>query len=113
MTSAGYGTVQHALRHGVPMVLSGKYEDKAEIGAMGIWAGVAEYHKKNVVDPDDVRDSVNKILSDDRFKQKAMEIAEIYKGYDPVERMDAILQERIASFHAKTAHGKQPNKDEL
>lgn len=95
------------------MVLSGIYEDKAEIGAIGEWAGVAEFHRKINMDAEEVRESVNKILNDDSFKRKARELADVYRAYDPVKRLDAILEERIKWFDAKTAGEKKVNRDEL
>ncbi len=40
VTNGGYGGVQYALRHGVPIVAAGGKEDKPEVGARVAWSGV-------------------------------------------------------------------------
>ena len=40
VTNGGYGGVQYALRHGVPIVATGGKEDKPEVGARVAWSGV-------------------------------------------------------------------------
>lgn len=40
ITNGGYGGVQHALRHGIPVVVGGETADKAEVAARVEWAGV-------------------------------------------------------------------------
>ncbi|GAB1515154.1 glycosyltransferase [Actinophytocola sp. KF-1] len=39
VTNGGYGGVQYALRHGVPIVAAGAHEDKAEVIARVAWSG--------------------------------------------------------------------------
>jgi UDP:flavonoid glycosyltransferase YjiC (YdhE family) len=41
VSNGGYGTVQQALRHSVPMVLAGVTEDKIEVTARTAWTGAA------------------------------------------------------------------------
>ena len=40
LTNGGYGGVQLALRHGLPIVVTGGQEDKPEVAARVAWAGV-------------------------------------------------------------------------
>lgn len=40
ITNGGYGGVQHALSHGIPVVVAGESADKAEVGARAEYAGV-------------------------------------------------------------------------
>ena len=39
VTNGGYGGVHYALAHGVPMVVAGMTEDKAEVSARIVWTG--------------------------------------------------------------------------
>lgn len=39
VTNGGYGGVQNALRHGIPMVITGGQEDKPEVAARVAWSG--------------------------------------------------------------------------
>lgn len=40
VTNGGYGGVQYALRHGVPIVAAERHEDKPEVIARVAWSGV-------------------------------------------------------------------------
>ena len=40
VTNGGYGGVQYALSHGVPLVVSGGQEDKPEVAGRVAWSGV-------------------------------------------------------------------------
>ena len=40
VTNGGYGGVQQALAHGVPLVVAGDSEDKPEVAARVRWSGV-------------------------------------------------------------------------
>lgn len=114
VTTAGYGTVQHVLRNGVPMVISGTVLDKTKIGAIAKYTGVAEFVHKDFLDPEDIRTGVDNILKDPSYKNNMMKMAEVYKGYDPIERLDGIIQERIKWFDAMTLDEKKETvKDEL
>jgi UDP:flavonoid glycosyltransferase YjiC (YdhE family) len=39
ITNGGYGGVQHALRHGVPVIVAGETADKAEVAARVQYTG--------------------------------------------------------------------------
>jgi UDP:flavonoid glycosyltransferase YjiC (YdhE family) len=39
ITNGGYGGVVQALRHGVPLVVAGRSEDKPEVAARVAWSG--------------------------------------------------------------------------
>ncbi len=40
VTNGGYGTVNQALSHGIPLVTAGLSEDKADVNARVAWSGV-------------------------------------------------------------------------
>jgi len=76
VTNAGYGGVQFALRHGVPIVASGGKEDKPEVGARIAWAGVGR--RLNHLSPaaSVLRRTVLEVLKDPRYKRAAANISQ-------------------------------------
>jgi UDP:flavonoid glycosyltransferase YjiC (YdhE family) len=76
VTNAGYGGVQYALRHGVPIVASGGQEDKPEVGARVAWGGVGIRLKALSPKPAEIRQAVRAVLHDGRYRRAASAIAE-------------------------------------
>jgi UDP:flavonoid glycosyltransferase YjiC (YdhE family) len=55
VTNGGYGGVQYALRHGVPIVAAGRHEDKPEVIARVAWSGVGRRIRTEFPKPAAVR----------------------------------------------------------
>ena len=76
LTNGGYGGVQLALRHGVPVALVGATEDKAEVLARlrssGAGEGIRTVHPR----PRQVRRLVEQILGDERYRRRATALSE-------------------------------------
>ncbi|KAF2100909.1 UDP-Glycosyltransferase/glycogen phosphorylase [Rhizodiscina lignyota] len=102
VTSAGYGTIQHALRHGVPMVSTGLEQDKPQTGVIMEVRKVGIYHNVLQADKDQIRESVDKILNNPNYKETAEKFKEIYKNYSPAERLHEIIQQRTREFEEYT-----------
>lgn len=67
VTNGGYGGVHHALRHGVPLVVAGRTEDKAEVAARVAWSGAGVRLRTNAPRPAQVRRAVRRVLDDPAF----------------------------------------------
>lgn len=102
VSSAGYGTVQHALRNGVPLILVGSGADKLETGTIAMYTGVGIHHQEAALGSDTVRKSVEEILRNPNFKEKAQAMKRGYQEYNPIEKLDKILQERALWFNDLT-----------
>ncbi|KAL2827488.1 glycosyltransferase family 1 protein [Aspergillus pseudoustus] len=74
VSNAGYGGFLHGVMHGVPMVLGGSGQDKAEVSARGEWAGIAVNLKTDRPSVEAIRDSVNTVLTDSKYKTRCVEI---------------------------------------
>jgi UDP:flavonoid glycosyltransferase YjiC (YdhE family) len=75
VTNGGYGGVQLALRHGVPIVATGGHEDKPEVGARIAWSGVGVRFRAERVAPAALRTAVRKVLDDPRFRTASQAMA--------------------------------------
>jgi MGT family glycosyltransferase len=63
VTNGGYGGVQMALAHGVPIVVCGATEDKPEVGARVAWSGAGIRIPGLRPTPEQVRDAVRRVLN--------------------------------------------------
>jgi UDP:flavonoid glycosyltransferase YjiC (YdhE family) len=71
VTNGGYGGVQTALAHGVPLVAAGQTEDKVEVNARIAWSGVGINLKTQRPTPESIRSAVKEILTVARYRQKS------------------------------------------
>lgn len=75
LTNGGYGGVQYALRHGVPVVTSGGKEDKPEVGARVAWSGTGLRLKSETPSAAAVRSAVRRVLDDPGYRARAQAVA--------------------------------------
>jgi UDP:flavonoid glycosyltransferase YjiC (YdhE family) len=76
VTNGGYGGVQHALRHGIPIVAAGRQEDKPEVIARVAWSGAGRRIRSETPAPARIRRDVRAVLDDDRYRAAARRMAE-------------------------------------
>jgi UDP:flavonoid glycosyltransferase YjiC (YdhE family) len=95
VTNGGYGGVHFALAHGVPLVVAGKSEDKADVCARVEWAKVGINLKTKTPTPQQISAAVKKVLIDPTYKANAKAIQAEMAQYDgPNTAVD--LLERLA-----------------
>ncbi|KAH8896939.1 glycosyltransferase family 1 protein [Thozetella sp. PMI_491] len=74
ISNAGYGGFIHGIMNGVPMVLAGVLTDKAEVSRRAEWAGIGVNLRTQSPSPGQIRQAVDTIFSDTRFKQRVLEL---------------------------------------
>ncbi|KAK4215592.1 hypothetical protein QBC37DRAFT_386174 [Rhypophila decipiens] len=98
--NGGYGGVIHSLSHGTPMVLAGETEDKAEMCAITAWAGAAVNLRSGRPSVAAIREGVDEVLGDGRYKEVCENIKREMEGSDPLrvigENVDELV--RAAGF---------------
>lgn len=82
VTNGGYGGVQQALAHGVPVVAAGITEGKVEVAARVGWSGAGLNLRSERPEPDRIRGAVRRLLDEPSFRQRAGELRRAYAGYD-------------------------------
>ena len=82
VTNGGYGGVQMALAHGIPLVAAGKSEDKLEICARIEWSGVGINLKTNTPTPIQIKNAVKQIVVSSNYRDKAKLIQNKMKSLD-------------------------------
>jgi UDP:flavonoid glycosyltransferase YjiC (YdhE family) len=82
VTNGGYGTVNHALRHGLPLVVAGKSEDKAEIAARVAWSGAGINLNTEQPSAAAVAEAVEAVLGDSQYRNRASSLSGEFARYD-------------------------------
>ena len=75
VTNGGYGGVQYALRHGVPIVATGGKEDKPEVGARVAWSGVGRRIRSERPKPVALRRAILDVLNQPKYRRASNRIA--------------------------------------
>lgn len=91
VTNAGFGGVQMALAHGIPMVAAGDSEEKPEIARRIAWSGVGINLKTRAPSPEQIKRAVRTVLSEPRFRDRARQVqAEIALHQAPERAADLL-----------------------
>jgi UDP:flavonoid glycosyltransferase YjiC (YdhE family) len=71
ITNGGYGTVQQALRAGVPMIVSGVGQDKSHTGALINYIGNGIYNAVHQTDAKMLSGAFEEILKNQSYRYSA------------------------------------------
>ena len=103
VTNAGYGGVQYALRHGVPIVASGGQEDKPEVGARIAWSGVGRRFRAISPKPKELRTAIRSVLRDERYQRAARAMADRMAAAGGFSDLAAIVDQLAADSTSSDA----------
>lgn len=95
VANGGYGAVQKCLIQGVPMVLSGVGQDKAVVGAIADFTGVAINLAAKSPGAERIGAAVKTILADKSYRIKAEEFSRIYNRYDMKKELADVVQDVV------------------
>ena len=93
LTNGGYGSIQIALAHGVPVVAIGKTEEKPEIANRIEWARVGIGLKVQTPTEEQIRDAVMRVLNDMTYRARANAIRYEMSGLDAGNTGAELLEE--------------------
>lgn len=100
VTNGGYGGVQQALAHGVPIVVAGQTEDKVEVSARVGWSGAGVNLRASTVTPDQVGDAVGKVLNDPAYRENAERIGTAMRDTDALSTLGDVLDASVREWVA-------------
>ncbi|BDZ46116.1 glycosyltransferase [Naasia aerilata] len=96
VTNGGFGGVQQALAHGVPLIVAGATEDKPEVAARVAWAGVGVDLHTGTPKPEAVAAAVRTVLAEPRFRTSAARLqAQLADLGDPLVPISATLEQLV------------------
>jgi UDP:flavonoid glycosyltransferase YjiC (YdhE family) len=97
VTNGGYGGVQMALAHGVPLVVAGTSEDKPEVATRVACASAGIDLRTATPTPEQVRRAVRRLLDEPHFRARAKALAADYARYDAVSLAVEAVESLVAS----------------
>jgi MGT family glycosyltransferase len=92
ISNGGYGGVQAALAHGVPLVIAGDTEDKPEVAARIAWTGTGISLRTGTPTTTAIAAAVHHILTDPSYRSAASELAAQAAGHDALPEIEHALQ---------------------
>ncbi|MFS0894695.1 glycosyltransferase [Microbacterium sp. 179-I 3D3 NHS] len=92
VTNGGFGGVQQALAHGVPIVVAGQTEDKVEVAARVGWTGAGINLRATTVAPAQVGRAVSRVLAEPSYRTEAERIGAAMRGSDAWRVLDGVLE---------------------
>ena len=95
VTNGGYGGVQQALTCGVPCVVAGKSEDKAEVAARVAYAGVGLNLRTDRPTWQRLRGAVRTLLEDPHFREQAQKLSAQLRSHDAPREAAQLLEALI------------------
>ncbi len=96
VTNGGYGTVQIALSHGIPMAVFAGSEEKPEVAQRVQWSGVGLGFRTKSPSEQQILVAVRHVLATPAFKQRALEMKQELSGYN-APQLGCDLLETLAS----------------
>jgi UDP:flavonoid glycosyltransferase YjiC (YdhE family) len=95
ITNGGYGTVNMALAHGIPIVSAGLTEDKEEVSAHVQWAGIGIDLRTNQADPDAVRAAARQVLDSPVYRERSKELALEFASHDTEAELLRLIEASV------------------
>jgi UDP:flavonoid glycosyltransferase YjiC (YdhE family) len=96
VTNGGFGGVQRAIAHGLPLVVAGSTEDKPEVAARVAWAGCGRDLRTGTPRPDAIRRAVREVLTTPSYRLRSRELATAIAALpDPVDVIAAGLDAAV------------------
>lgn len=92
ITNGGYGGVQYALSHAVPLIVAGETSDKAEVAARVNHSGVGVDLGTATPSPDAIRAAVDRICRDGGYRAAAQRLRSQIESVTPVDSIANALK---------------------
>ncbi len=103
VTNGGYGTVQMALAHGVPLVAAGKTEDKAEICTRVAWAGVGINLKTESPHSQQIKQAVWQTLNTPTYRQNTQRLCNNFAQYNAPQQAVTLIEQLMTERRPDTS----------
>jgi MGT family glycosyltransferase len=100
VTNGGYGGVQQALAHGVPIVVAGQTEDKVEVSARVGWSGAGVNLRASTVTAEQVGGAVGTVLGNPAYRASAERIGASMRETDALSTLEDVLDASVRRWIA-------------
>ncbi|MFD6157100.1 glycosyltransferase [Nocardia sp. NPDC060256] len=96
VTNGGFGGVQRAIAHGVPLVVAGTTEDKKDVNARVAHSGVGIDLRTETPTAAAIGTAVTTVLADDRYRKAAVRVRDSAPKESPAGRGTDLLEQLAA-----------------
>jgi MGT family glycosyltransferase len=95
ITNGGYGTVNMAISHGIPVISAGLTEDKEEISAHVQWSGAGIDLRTNHATPNAIRHAVDEIFTRPGYRERAQQLSLEFASHDVEAELLSLIEECV------------------
>lgn len=92
VTNGGYGAVNQALSHGVPVIAAGETEDKAFVASRVAWTGAGINLGTSRPTSEEVRYAVREVLNCGAYRTKARALEGSFAQYNALDRITRYVE---------------------
>jgi UDP:flavonoid glycosyltransferase YjiC (YdhE family) len=96
ITNGGYGTVNMAISHGIPVISAGLTEDKEEVSAHVQWSGAGIDLRTNQATPEAIRHAVDEIFTQPGYRERAQQLSLEFATHDVEAELLSLVEECVS-----------------
>jgi MGT family glycosyltransferase len=96
ITNGGYGTVNMALSHGIPIISAGLTEDKEEVSAHVRWSGAGIDLRANQATPEAIKHAVDEIFTQPGYRERAQQLQLEFASHDVEAELLSLIEKCIS-----------------
>jgi UDP:flavonoid glycosyltransferase YjiC (YdhE family) len=95
ITNGGYGTVNMAIYHGIPIISAGLTEDKEEVSAHVQWSGAGIDLRTNQATSEAIELAVDEIFAKRSYRERARQLSLEFASHDVEVELLSLIEERV------------------
>ena len=101
ITNGGFGGVQQALAHGIPLIVAGDSEDKPEVAARVAWSRTGINLHTAIPNPAKIEKAVQRLLTTPAYRHHAQQLAMAIAATSALDTIEHTLQTAMPVHHAE------------
>jgi MGT family glycosyltransferase len=95
ITNGGYGTVNMAISHGIPIISAGLTEDKEEVSAHVQWSGAGIDLRTNHATPEAIEHAVDEIFARRCYRERAQQLSLEFASHAVEAELLSLIEECV------------------